>query len=274
VEIVGADQRSAIWVYDLSGGTQIRRLTQDGNNVIPIWTPDSRRVTFASDRDGSWGIYWQPADGSGMAERLTTAEKGAKHSPNAWSPDGQVLGFINQGAAENTSTWDLWTFSRERAATEVFYELPNMVQNGMAFSPDGNWVAYASIEESGGGFGIFVEPFPQVPGVRYQVTATNETYPLWSHDGKELFYRVGTNAGRTAAISRVEVRTDGAFTFTNEQTLPLPPFLTFTGYNNYDITPDGKRFLVVVPVDQPTTAPSRPLIHIVQNWFEELKRVR
>jgi Tol biopolymer transport system component len=275
VEIVGADQRSAVWVYDLSGGTQIRRLTQEGNNILPIWTPDSRRITFASDRDGSWGIYWQPADGSGMAERLTTAEKGAQQVPDSWSPDGRVLAFVNQGVAGNTNTNALWTLSLERRASELFYDVPNEAQASMAFSPDGKWVAYASREQAGGELGIFVERFPRVPGVRYQITATNESHPLWSRDGKELFYRVSTNAGRAAAISRVEVRTEGAFTFTNEQTLPFQGFLTFLGYSNYDISPDGRRFLVLVRADQTNAAqPARPQIHIVENWFEELKRAR
>jgi WD40 repeat protein len=143
--------------------TQIRRLTQEGNSTHPIWTPDSRRITFASDRGGAWGIYWQPADGSGVAERLTTAAKGAQQWPESWSPDGRVLAFVNQSVSGSNGTQALRTLSLERGATEVFYDLPGltqMTQNGMAFSPDGKWVAYSSIEQ-GSQFLVFVEPFPR-----------------------------------------------------------------------------------------------------------------
>jgi hypothetical protein len=120
-----------------------------------------------------------------------------------------------------------------------------------------------------------VEPFPRVPGVRYQI-ATGSNYPLWSPDGKELFYRsraTDVAVGGPAAIHRVEVRSDGAFTFTNETTLPVPGLLAFNNYSNYDITPDGKRFLILIRANS-TAATASPLIHIVQNWFEELKRLR
>ena len=70
---------SNIWIYDVSGRTQIRQLTQGGRNERPIWTPDGERVTFGSDRDGTMSIYLQPADGGGDAERLTTAEEGIEH---------------------------------------------------------------------------------------------------------------------------------------------------------------------------------------------------
>ena len=69
-------QESDIWTYDLSGATEIRRLTFDGNNRFPVWFSDSRRVAFQSARDGDRGIFWQNADGTGTAERLTTAAAG------------------------------------------------------------------------------------------------------------------------------------------------------------------------------------------------------
>ena len=77
-----------------------------------------------------------------------------------------------------------------------------------------------------------------------------------------------------AAVHRVQVRSESPFTFTNAETLPLQGFLTFPNYTNYDLTPDGERVLVVMPADQPTTESARPRIHIVENWFEELSRIR
>jgi Tol biopolymer transport system component len=81
-------QASDIWTYDLSGASEIRRLTFDGKSRFPVWSSDSRRVTFQSARDGDRGIVWQFADGSGTAERLTTAAADEEHVPDSWSRDG------------------------------------------------------------------------------------------------------------------------------------------------------------------------------------------
>jgi TolB protein len=77
------DSESVIWVYDLTGDTAIQQLTFEGDNQRPVWTPDSQRITFSSDRDGTMSLYWMPADGSGVAERLTTAEEG---TAIGWGP--------------------------------------------------------------------------------------------------------------------------------------------------------------------------------------------
>ena len=87
------DSGDLIWVYDLTEDTAIRQLTFEGNNQRPVWTPDSQRITFSSDRDGTMSLYWMPADGSGVAERLTTAEEGTTHRMWSWSPDGELLVF-------------------------------------------------------------------------------------------------------------------------------------------------------------------------------------
>jgi Tol biopolymer transport system component len=270
VEIVEAGGRNAVWIYDLSGATQIRRLTQEGSNSHPIWTPDSRRIAFASNREGPWGIYWQAADGTGTAERLSSGETGGQQWPESWSPDGAVLAFVKQAIAGETGSQSLWTLSVARGVAELFHEAPN-TQNGMAFSPNGKWIAYSS-NEAGGAMNIFVAPFPAVPGIRYQVSTNSETYPLWSRDGRALFYR--TSASDEAAVQRVEIRSESPFTFTNVETLPGQGFLTFPNYTNYDLTPDGERLLVVIPAEEATTQETRPLIRIVENWFEELRQVR
>ena len=80
-------------VYDLSGKTAIRRLTQESNNSRPIWTPDSQRIAYGSDREKAHGSYWQPADVSGLPERLTTADEEVQHFPENISSDGRVLAF-------------------------------------------------------------------------------------------------------------------------------------------------------------------------------------
>jgi TolB protein len=82
---------NVLWTYDLSSDTQIQQLTFEGDNHRPVWTPDGQRITFASDRDGPMGLYWTPADGSGAAERLTTAEAGTSHSSCRRARDRHVV---------------------------------------------------------------------------------------------------------------------------------------------------------------------------------------
>ena len=99
-------------MYDLSGTNSLKRLTFGGNNRLPIWSADGKRVAFQSDRDGDRAIFWQAADG-GTAERLTRPEPGTAHVPESWSPRGDV--FLFRATTKSSTT--LWTFSiRDRNA--------------------------------------------------------------------------------------------------------------------------------------------------------------
>ena len=198
---VASNEGSDIWVYDLAGDTQIRRLTLEGNNIRPIWTPDGEWVSFASDREETPGIYWQAADGSGVPERLTTAEEGTIHWPESWSPDGETLSFsvASSGGAA------VWTLSRDSGTTpEVFVDEPGFIVRGSAFSPDGKWLVYHSTES--GGVEVFVQPFPKT-GAKHRITQQGGNAPFWSPDGNELFYE------NSALLRGIDIRTDAAFTF-------------------------------------------------------------
>ncbi len=226
VQTTEDDGQSIVWVYDLSGNSAIRRLTQEGNNSRPIWTPGGERLTFASDRDGTTSIWWQPADGSGVAERLTTAEEGTRHLPESWSPDGNVLSF----AVRRRRDYGIWTLSLDGGATpELFYDQPESVEVGSLFSPDGKWLAYYS-SEGGPARQVFVQAFPAT-GSKHQITQAGGLFPVWSPDGNELFYRRETGTGETPRITGVDVSTDGGFRFGIEQTLPIqgPSYLAPIG---------------------------------------------
>jgi Tol biopolymer transport system component len=261
------DSENVIWVYDLTGDTAIQQLTFEGNNDRPVWTPDSQRITFSSDRDGTMSLYWRPADGSGVAERLTTAEEGTSHSMGSWSPDGELLVFnLNYDAQDDS---EIWTLSVDDRETQSLYDTPGIMYPGAELSPNGEWLAYGA----GPNFpavDIYVEPFPPT-GSRRRISQGVGLYPLWSPDGSELFYRPGAGSGR-AFLRSVDIVTEPSFGFSNEQTLPVEGFTVARGYRDYDMSPDGEQLLMVFPADRPDSGePARPQIVIVQNWFEELK---
>ena len=118
-----------------------------------------------------------------------------------------------------------------------------------------------------------VQPFPPTGANKHQLTQDGGTYPLWSPDGNHIFYRraFGT-AVQGPGLMEIDVETGPAFTFGNERTLPIQDFLVFNFHRDYDITPEGDRFLMVFQADSADVPePTRRQIHIVQNWFEELK---
>jgi Tol biopolymer transport system component len=283
VETAADDGRSVIWVYDLSGSSAIRRLTQDGNNTRPVWTPDSKRIAFGSDRQKPYGIYWQPADGSGLPERLTTAEDGYLQYPESFSPDGKVLSFARVKPPLGQSSWGLYTVPLDSGdrKPQLFYDLPNSNEFGSQFSPDGKWIAYASNAVADQqadpsaltGFAIYVQPYPPT-GVKYQITQTGGAWPIWSSNGRELLYRLqGTSAtGTTPKIYSVSITTQPTPVFTAEHPLPIQGFQPVINYREYDVLPNGRGLVMVLAATAGgTTASASAHISTVLNWVEELK---
>jgi eukaryotic-like serine/threonine-protein kinase len=204
-------------------------------------------------------IYTLSIDGSGVPERLTTAEKGTEHWPESWSSDGSTLSFALVHGADS----GVWTFSAATRTVKLFVDEPG-VQRGSTFSPDGKWIAYHSGES--GRNQIYVQPFPV--GSKKRITQDGHTFPAWPSRGIELFY-APAGGGSQLFVRTVSMRDD--LTFGREQMLPVPAFMNNVGngYRTYDVTPDGKRFLMILPVNEVT---SRSQINIVLNWFTELQQ--
>ena len=259
--------RTFIWVYDLSGDTTIRQLEFDGRNGAALWTPDGEWITFASSRDAeqpdianTLSIYRRRADGTGVAERLTTAEEGHQHFPESYSGDGRLSFSHAVGSATS-----VWTLSNEDGAEpEVFVDLPESNPLGSVFSPDGNWIAYHS-DESGNRPEIYVQPFPPT-GSKSQITQEGGRWLLWSPNGSQLLFRLN---GQQLTV--VDIETTPAVTSGNPQSIALA---NPRGFRNFDFMPNGERFVTVVPaVDGETEEEQAPpdQINIILNWFEELK---
>ena len=259
-------QQADIWVYDLGGASASRRLTFGGKNRLPIWSADGDRIAFQSDREGDLGMFWQRADGSGSAERLTKPEQGTSQIPESWSPKGDTFSFSQIITGSGAAT--LWTFSlREKKATR-FGNLQNRAPFNSAFSPDGRWIAYTRRPQEEQLPSVYVELFPPTGG-RYEVGTRGSHHPLWSPDEKRLFF---FPAGGSVLLAAASVVTQPTFTFGDPTPIP-GAFATNTaaeGPRNHDIAPDGKHLILVDQGAQFTSVFNE--IRFVQNWFEELKQ--
>ena len=257
------DGRDAnVWIYDLGTDLAPRRLTFGGNNRSPAWSADGKRVAYRSDREGAMAIYWQPADGTGAAERLTPVTKGTVDWPDAFSPDGRLMLF-DRTANGRTTLWQLSLGDRQESRVGA---IESSLLTGAVFSPDGKWIAYAN-REPGRRNVLFVEPFPPT-GSPFQVSLPNDDahHPVWSPDGNDLFYTPGPGTRMT----RLAVMRGAAFA-SGEPTTLNRPFANNAGSTDrpYDITRDGKRFLSVT--DLSTEPGQGDSINVVVNWFAELR---
>jgi serine/threonine-protein kinase len=198
------------------------------------------------------------ADGSGAVERLTTNENA--QWPGSWSPVGEVLAFTE--AAPETG-YNLMTVDLDGdRQPHAFLKTPAN-EYGPKFSPDGHWLAYGSDES--GRQEIYVRPFPG-PGGKWQISTEGGGEPVWSRNGRELFYRNGDK------LMAAAVETTPTFVASKPRLMFEQHFekSIFPFEANYDVSPDGKRFLLVVP-SEGESAPAQ--INVVLNWSEELRRL-
>jgi serine/threonine-protein kinase len=262
-----ADGKEAnIWVYDLKAGGSLRRLTFGGRNLFPIWSPDGRYIAYQSDRDGDPGIFRQLADGSGAAERLTRAEAGTRHEPEGWSPDGTTLSF-NMMRGVNQGVWTVAVSGDRKPAP--FVDTANTEKHS-TFSPNGKWLAYMETAVNMPGTQVYVQPFPAT-GAKYLVPSdSGARAPAWSRDGRQLFYH--DSASNRFSVVDVQMES-GSLTFGKPTVLPIEGTIHPVTQRNYDVTPDGKQLLVVLPAAPAGKASAaRPVqqINVVLNWFQEL----
>jgi hypothetical protein len=247
-----------IYVYDLSKGIATK-ITSEGNTHFAAWTPDGRRVVFSWWRAEPANIYWQAVDGSSPMERLTTGENFQFAGP--LSPDGETLSFVEIDILPNSSQDIMLLHMHDRKITPFLNSRFNEVYPD--FSPDGRWMAYVADES--GTFEVYVRPFPG-PGGKTQISNHGGSEPLWSRDGRQLFYR------RPNQVWVVDLQSGSGFSAGK-------PRLLFeqAGYREtsplrcWDISRDGQRFLMVKLEDR-KSQPVTELI-LVQNWLEELKRL-
>ena len=244
-------------MYDLSRQTLTRSTFEGSANNLPLWTPDGQRIVHNSNKEGPLNLFWHLADGSGGLERLATAAKQYTQAPLSWSPDGQLLALT---AIDPATGYDIWVLRLSDRKAQPFLRT-SFNETAARFSPDGRWLAYVSDET--GRNEVFVQPYPG-PGGKSQISTAGGTEPAWNRNGRELFYREGDKmmAADITSQSALEVGKPRVL-FEGRYAVSRIPFL------NYDVSPDGQRFLMLKDSDQASEVTQ---INVVLNWFEELKR--
>ena len=242
-----------IWIHDLTERTTSRFTFDAAADLIPIWTPDGERIVFASDRDGG-GLFWKRSDGTGAVERLVSASTGPMF-PHGVSPDGKQVVFNVQHSA---GSYDIKTVTLDDEHIVESLLETRFDERRATLSPNGRWMAYQSDES--GESNIFVRPFPDVDGGRWQVSPDGGTNPIWARDGTELFY------SKRPAVMRVAVVTETTFSASVPELVFEGPYALST--RGYDVAPDGERFLMLK-----LNTDAKREIHVVLNWFDELERL-
>jgi len=244
-----------IWLLELARGNPSRFTFDSSDDSYPVWSPDGRRIIYASNRDGLFNLYQRASSGAASEEILFKSD--SRKYPTDWSRDGRFLIYITEDPA---TKWDLWVLALDGTrktkpfARSAFDELQGQ------FSPDGRWIAYAS--EESGKWEVYVEPFPAT-GSKWKISTAGGADPAWRRNGKELFYLAADKK-----LMAVEVKTDS---LSFDAGIPQSLFGTrVTGLtdsrNHYVVTPDGKRFLVNTVIEEATASP----VNVVVNWTGQL----
>ncbi|MEE8160454.1 MAG: hypothetical protein V3T61_02330, partial [Acidobacteriota bacterium] len=237
-----------IWIYEIEREI-LTRSTVDGTNHLPAWSADGQKILFASDRNGGFNIFWKPIAGTSVAEQLTV--DGRYHQTGSVSSKG-LLAFTER----TPSPRDIWLMSLGEERTPQEFLTTPFDEGNPEFSPDSQWIAFHSNQS--GRPEVYVISYPSKDRL-VQISTDGGTDPRWGPDGKELFYRNGKK------LMAVAIRTQPEF-------LAGSPQMMFEGDYAfggplYDVSPDGQRFLMM------TREEGREQIHVVLNWFEELKRL-
>ena len=243
------DAFSDIWLFELAT-RRLTRLTTDRTAARPQWTPDGKRIIYQRVVGSSYQLAWIAADGSGAADALLATE-GDLYG-GAFTPDGRRLVYREYDSRTGKRRITYIALDSARAPHVVVADGFN--NNSPALSPDGRWLAYVS-DESGRNE-VYVRPVPG-PGGRWQISSSGGTEPRWSPTGREVFFRSGT------AMMAVAVQAGATFVPGDARQLFQGPYATDLYYPDYDVSRDGRSFLMVSLDKQTADQP----ITVVLNWF-------
>jgi len=254
-----------VWVWDFVGETRTRLTLGANGGNYPVWTPDGARIAY-DPRTGN--IDWKAANNTGRPERLAIGvARPGSNTPSSYffTPSGTEFVFRDQENPETGDDIGMVTIGGDAEPVWLLHE-PYHERNA-ELSPDGRWMAYQSDES--GRWEIYVRPFPHVDDDLWPVSNAGGVKPLWSRDGRELFYLEPGPPTRLISVSIEATET----VFSSGLRTPLLdwPYRGLQGAGRtYDVSDDGQRFLAI---EEGGAEGTTARIIVVQNWFEELRRL-
>ena len=254
---VGENGKGDIWIYDLKRGSASRLTFDPANDVNAVWSKDGSRIFFSSDRNGPYDIFQIPANGLAN-EQSAFQSTDQRKALNDLTADARYAVYDTASSPISTQLWAVPLFGDRKPSPFV---QGSFGATSAQFSPNGHYLAYTSNET--GRNEIYIQTFPQHTG-KWQISTSGGLEPMWRRDGRELFYLSGDGK-----LMSVDVNPDSA---TFRTGIPKPLFqtpLVPTAYwrNIYVPSPDGQRFLLVLPASEAKAAP----ITVVVNWPAMLK---
>jgi serine/threonine-protein kinase len=249
-----------IYICDPNRGTRTRFTFNERVDACPVWAPESGRLTYTSARgETSPDLFRAAPDGNEeAAERLF--ESGLyPQVPTSWSHDGQYLAFTDY---RDETQNDIWVLDRENGFEPQLFLRENFNERSAVFHPQGGWIAYSADEGEPGRFEVYVRRFPG-GGNKNPISTDGGDEAVWDPSGRKLYYRAGDK------MMVVTVETVPEFSVSQPEELFAGRYETSKDVANYDITPDGKRFIMIKPEEG--TEPTK--VSWVLNWSEELKRI-
>ncbi|MEJ2504078.1 MAG: hypothetical protein P8177_12340, partial [Gemmatimonadota bacterium] len=252
------DEGTDIWVKELDTGPAYRLTFDPSLEFRPEWYPDGESILFVSQQGGNRDLYRRRANATGPVELVIDRTK--EISQGVWSPDGQLLVY-REGTAEGR---DIWGFRPgQDSVPRPLIADPGYDEKAPAISPDGRWIAYESRET--GRDEVYVRPFPEVEDNRWQVSVGGGRQPVWSPDGRELYYVRGDDELVAAGIDA-----GPPFNVTRREALFPAGDVAGTGEDHavYDIHPDGDRVLFSVPATGDPESEAYWLM--IDDWTTEL----
>jgi eukaryotic-like serine/threonine-protein kinase len=246
-----------IWMWDIRRQVMERFTDDPTENVLPAWSPDGKYLAFTSGLSGVPNMFLQATDGSGVAAQLLTSP--LLQQAVSFAPDGRVI-FTESVPGHGR---DIKALQLSTKTVEALVQAPGE-QLSPEVSLDRRWIAYASDET--GQFEIYVRPYAAPDSGRWKVSINGGRAPLWSRDGRELFYRDFGGALLSVPVAAGRVFVPGpAMTI-------IPPSRRYAGFGSavgarsYDVSPDGSRFLMIKNLD----GSAQPSFVVVQNWLAEV----
>jgi serine/threonine protein kinase len=235
-----------VWVYDFKREL-LRRVTFDGLSRYPEWTPDGSRITIGRRRAGTLDFYWLPADATAGPDLLKRNERIA--FVTSWTRDLQTM--IYSQSTERGS--DVWTYDQQRGIARPLLQSAATIY-APRLSPDQRWLAYLSNVR--GSFELYVTSYPSLAG-QWQLTSEGAREPIWSGDGRELFYRSGDQ------VFAIPIESTHPFTAGRPVALFRGPYFQpiGPGIRSYGVSSDGRRFLMMREIGAST-----PMLRIVSNF--------